>query len=251
MASWLSGKKIPFLAFWLVSCSRCGLTLLNVSGYSLGPVRSLWEGSCGVGSQKSVVSLWQRYAERKHSRLMTGLRLTCCLISLGSHLLLAWLKSGGDYCLKAPFSVSSFPRVEHPSLGHTDYLCIKDGKEGGTNWESSIDTYTLPCIKQMAGEELLCNPGHSAWCSVMTYMDGSGEVGESLQGEGIFVFLQLIHAAVLQKRIQHCKTIILQLQKQSGRSLLLVVQGCQSCGTLFRESGIWHSQKGALCLKVM
>ena len=34
-------------------------TLLNVNGYSLGSVRALGEGSCGVGSQKSVVFLWQ------------------------------------------------------------------------------------------------------------------------------------------------------------------------------------------------
>ena len=67
-------------------------------------------------------------------------------------------------------------------------LCIKKGMKAAQT-ESSTDTYTLPRVKEMAGEELLCDPGRSAWCSVMTQMDGSGEVGERLQGEGIFVFL--------------------------------------------------------------
>ena len=31
--------------------------------------------------------------------------------------------------------------------------------ERGTNGESSIDIYTLPCVKQIAGEMLLYNTG--------------------------------------------------------------------------------------------
>ena len=40
-----------------------------------------------------------------------------------------------------------------------------------------------------------------------------------------------------RKLTQHCKTIILQLKKQSGLSLRVVVQGCQSFGTLSR---VWN-----------
>ena len=43
----------------------------------------------------------------------------------------------------------------------------REGK-GGTNQESSIETYTLPCVKQMASKKLLYTVGSSAWCSVMT-----------------------------------------------------------------------------------
>ena len=49
--------------------------------------------------------------------------------------------------------------------------------EGGRNWESSVDIYTLPCVKQMASfsrsslaasGKPLYNIGSSAQCSVMT-----------------------------------------------------------------------------------
>ena len=44
------------------------------------------------------------------------------------------------------------------------------GREGeaGTNWESSIDVYTLPCVKQIASGKLLHSTGRSARCSLMT-----------------------------------------------------------------------------------
>ena len=41
-------------------------------------------------------------------------------------------------------------------------------EEGGTNWESSIETYTLPYVKETASEKLLYDTGRSAWYSVMT-----------------------------------------------------------------------------------
>ena len=42
--------------------------------------------------------------------------------------------------------------------------------EGGTNWESSTDVYTLSCGKQIASRKLLqaFGTGSLAWCSVMT-----------------------------------------------------------------------------------
>ena len=47
-----------------------------------------------------------------------------------------------------------------------------DTEEGegvnGTNWESSIDIYSLLCIKQIASGKLLCSTGSSALGSVMT-----------------------------------------------------------------------------------
>ena len=42
-----------------------------------------------------------------------------------------------------------------------------EGKSG-TNGESTIDIYTLSCIKEIAGEKLLYNTGSPAWHSVMT-----------------------------------------------------------------------------------
>ena len=48
------------------------------------------------------------------------------------------------------------------------------------NGESSINIYTLLCVKQMAGEKLLYNTGSPAWHSVMTQRDAveAGEGGD-------------------------------------------------------------------------
>ena len=40
--------------------------------------------------------------------------------------------------------------------------------EGGMNWEIRFDINTLPCVKQIASENLLYSPESSAQCSVMT-----------------------------------------------------------------------------------
>ena len=44
---------------------------------------------------------------------------------------------------------------------------VREG-EVGTNWESSIEIYTLPCVKQIASGKLLYNTGSSTQCSVTT-----------------------------------------------------------------------------------
>ena len=44
--------------------------------------------------------------------------------------------------------------------------------EGGMNGKSSINMYTLSCVKQVAGGKLLYNTGGPAWPSVMTWRDG-------------------------------------------------------------------------------
>ena len=43
-----------------------------------------------------------------------------------------------------------------------------------TNGESRINIYTLSGIKQIAGENLLCNTGSPAWHFVMTYRGRMG-----------------------------------------------------------------------------
>ena len=39
--------------------------------------------------------------------------------------------------------------------------------EGGMNWEIGTDTYTPPCVKEIASGNLLYSTGSSAQCSVM------------------------------------------------------------------------------------
>ena len=60
--------------------------------------------------------------------------------------------------------------------------------EGGMNGESSVDTYTLSCLKQMASGELLCNTGNPAGYSVMTQRWG-GRRGGRLQREELSVYI--------------------------------------------------------------
>ena len=40
--------------------------------------------------------------------------------------------------------------------------------EGGTNWEIRTDTYTRPCVKEIASGKLLDNTGSSDQCPVTT-----------------------------------------------------------------------------------
>ena len=53
--------------------------------------------------------------------------------------------------------------------GYGEWTCDTVGEgESGTNGESSIDIYTLPCVKQISDEMLLYNTGSPAWHSGMT-----------------------------------------------------------------------------------
>ena len=51
--------------------------------------------------------------------------------------------------------------------------------EGGTNWESSMETLTLPYVKETASGNLLYEAGSSTPCSVTTWgwAGWGGEVG--------------------------------------------------------------------------
>ena len=56
------------------------------------------------------------------------------------------------------------------------------------NWESSIDIYTLPCIKYIPSGELVYSTGRSAWGSMMTERGVGGVVVEGkLKREGTCV----------------------------------------------------------------
>ena len=54
---------------------------------------------------------------------------------------------------------------------------VQEG-ESGTNGESTNNIYTLPCVKEIAGDKLLYNTGSPAWYSLRTQrgrMGGSEE----------------------------------------------------------------------------
>ena len=78
--------------------------------------------------------------------------------------------------------------------------------ESGMNWESSLDVYILPCVKQVTSKKLIHNTGSSAWCSVIDYLKGLGlEVEGRLQRKGVYVYFWLIHTVVQQKRTHYHK----------------------------------------------
>ena len=78
--------------------------------------------------------------------------------------------------------------------------------EGELNWESSMDVYPLPCVKQTASGDLLSSTGSSAWCCD----DLEGWGGGAFNREGIYEYLWLIHFIVQQRPTRHSKANIFQ-----------------------------------------
>ena len=68
--------------------------------------------------------------------------------------------------------------------------------EDGTNWESDIDMYTIPCVKQIASGKLLYSPGSSALCDDLEGWGGG--VGERYKREGTYVYRWLIHCCTAE-----------------------------------------------------
>ena len=62
-------------------------------------------------------------------------------------------------------------RCREETLGHSE------GRSQGSNGDSSININTLPGVRWLASEKLLCSTGSPVWCSVMTWRDGM-EAGE-------------------------------------------------------------------------
>ena len=55
-------------------------------------------------------------------------------------------------------------------------------EKGGKNGESSMETYTLPYVKQIASGDLLYDSGSSDQYSVTTWRGGMGERWEGASG---------------------------------------------------------------------
>ena len=103
------------------------------------------------------------------------------------------------------------------SKGHThvkNWLLDSGGEgEGGVIWENSIETCTLPYVKQMTSASSMYEGGYPK--SVLwDNPEGQGREGRRrrVQDGGIHVYLWPIHAEVWQKPSQYCKVMILQLQ---------------------------------------
>ena len=79
--------------------------------------------------------------------------------------------------------------------------------EGGSNGRNSVDTGTLPCVKQIAGSYSIAQ---GAQVGALWWPEGW--VGGRLNREWIHLYLWLIHVVVQQKLMQHCKEIILQIK---------------------------------------
>ena len=87
--------------------------------------------------------------------------------------------------------------------------------EGGTNGESSIETYTLPYVQYIASGNLLYNAGNSNPVLCDKLEGGMGwKVGGRIIREGTYVYLRLIHVDIWQKLTKYCKAIILQFKNK-------------------------------------
>ena len=86
------------------------------------------------------------------------------------------------------------------------------------NGESSMETYTLPYVKQTTSGNLMYDAGNqkSVLCDNLEGWGGVGWGGEGGGGqfrrEGTQVCLWPIHVDVWQKPSQYCKVIIIKLK---------------------------------------
>ena len=91
---------------------------------------------------------------------------------------------------------------------------------GKVNWESNLDTYTLPSVKQIASWKLLPITENSALCSVVT--ERGGRDGEPQEGGDI-----CIHIA----DFLHCTAetnTTLESRKKKGKQLKGGKNTCQA-----------------------
>ena len=86
---------------------------------------------------------------------------------------------------------------------------VEEG-EGGTIWDNSIETYTLPYVKQTASGSLMCDPGNPepVLCNNLEGRVGR-EVEAGLKREGTYIYLMPIHIEVWQKQSHNGWVIIL------------------------------------------
>ena len=109
--------------------------------------------------------------------------------------------------LMNPLAGSNGDTDREQTCGHS-----REG-EGGTNGESSLETYPLPHGKQIASGNLLYD-AESSNLVLHDYLEGWDTVGGRFKKEGTYVCLWLIHIDVWQKPTQYYKAVILQLTKK-------------------------------------
>ena len=74
--------------------------------------------------------------------------------------------------------------------------------------ESSMETYTLPYVKQITSGNFPYDAGSSK-PEICDNLEGWDEEGGGFKREGTYVYLWPIHVDVWQKPTQYCKVIIL------------------------------------------
>ena len=98
------------------------------------------------------------------------------------------------------------------------------GKERSKIWENSIETRTLPCVKQIGSGSLLYDAGNEPKAGALRQPRGwEGKVGGRWAQEGgdMYLCLWLIHVDVWQRPTQYCKAIILPLKINTFKQIKL------------------------------
>ena len=85
--------------------------------------------------------------------------------------------------------------------------------ESGMIWENSIETYTLPCVKEIANVSLLYDAGNTklVFCDHREGWEGQGD-GRGIKEGGNICISTAVSCWCMQKPSQYFKIIILQLK---------------------------------------
>ena len=73
--------------------------------------------------------------------------------------------------------------------------------DSGTNGESSINIYTLSCVKQIADKKLLYNAGSPAWLSGSLRGVGWEEETEAQEGGDVCIIMTYLHCYIAETNI--------------------------------------------------
>ena len=114
------------------------------------------------------------------------------MVMSGTSLVVQWLR----LCVPNVGDLSSSPGQGIGS--HMWQWGSKIPRAAAKTWHSLTDMYTLPCVKQIPGQKLLCNTGSPAWLSCDDLEGWDGRRGQRLKREVIYIIVADLHCCMVE-----------------------------------------------------